>query len=790
MAARLPPPGSERVVYVVDLSGYIFRAYHAVSPLSSPSGEVTHAIHGTLNMLAKVRAGRKPVRVVVAMDSKAPSFRKALDARYKANRPPAPEDLSSQIARCEQIARAMGLLVLQEDGVEADDLIATVTARALADGWRVVVVSADKDLMQLVHDDDERVLQWDSGRDSVYGPAEVKEKWGVRPSQLADLLALTGDTSDNVPGVPGVGPKTAADLLNKYETLAGVYANIDQITKPKLKSNLLEHKAEADLSRVLVSLKADLNIAWSPDIEEEKPDNEQLRALYTELGMTRMLSAMGDIVGLPAAPKAASDEAPVPLDKPKAPSRKDGEQLSWFSEEPKASKPAPPAPPGPPDTEVLMRGDLAAYLIDPDTRGNPMTEGIGEVSMRRLKAEGLDAVYTDIEVPLAKVLSAMKTRGVLVDVPALQAAAEAAGVELVRLDAKAQELAGRPFSVRSRDQLETILFDELKLKVIKKTPKGGRSTDAEVLEVLAIDHPLPGVLLEYRELDKLKGTYLDALPKWVSPVTKRIHPTYQQTVAATGRLSCADPNLQNIPTRTALGKRIREAFIAPEGYRLLSLDYSQIELRVLAHISGDENLRAAFTGNVDIHTHTASLMFNVPIEQVSKELRYRAKAVNFGVIYGMGELALAKQTGVSRKEAAAFIDDYFVRFPGVRGYMAGVLAEAEQTGMVRTLTGRLRRFPNLLSTNRVLRSDAQRAAKNTPIQGSAADILKLAMLSCEKVQDARMIMTVHDELVFEVKEELAEKVGAELKERMEQAMKLSVPLDVNLGIGKTWGQAH
>ena len=298
------------------------------------------------------------------------------------------------------------------------------------------------------------------------------------------------------------------------------------------------------------------------------------------------------------------------------------------------------------------------------------------------------------------------------------------------------------------------------------------------------------VLLEYREIDKLKGTYLDALPKWVSESTGRIHPTYMQTVAATGRLSCADPNLQNIPTRTALGKQIREAFIAPPGYLLLSLDYSQIELRVLAHISGDENLRAAFTSNVDIHTHTASLMFGVPLADVTKELRYRAKAVNFGVIYGMGELALAKQTGVTRKEAAAFIEDYFARFAGVRGYMAGVQHEAETTGMVRTMLGRLRRFPNLLSNNRVLRSDAQRAAKNTPIQGSAADILKLAMLACEKVQDARMLLSVHDELVFEVREEDAARVGAELKQIMEHVLPLSVPLEVNMGVGATWGAAH
>ncbi len=759
-------------------------------------------------MLARVRASRRPARLVVAMDSKGPSFRKAMDPRYKANRPPAPEDLSSQITRCEQIVRAMGLLVLQEDGVEADDLIATVTARALADDWRVVVVSADKDLMQLVHDDDERVLQWDSGRDSVYGPAEVQEKWGVRAGQLGDLLALTGDTSDNVPGVPGVGPKTAADLLAKYQTLSGVYDNIELITKPKLKASLLENKGEALLSRELVRLKADLSIAWSPEATEGAQQTEVLRALYTELGLMRLLSSLPSLAeppadgpgsALPPVPFVASNgrgklNARLTLSEVMAPVTSavgavvpvtaalaiGSAQLSLLSS----------ANMGPSDGVVLARPDLAAYLIDPDCRGDLNADGLGDVSMRRMQAEKVDVLYTDMELPLAEVLSAMKARGVLVNVPALKTASEVAALELVRLEKRAHELAGREFALRSRDQLEGILFDELKLRVVKKTPKGGRSTDAEVLETLAPDHALPGVLLEYREIDKLKGTYLDALPKWVSETTGRIHPTYTQTVAATGRLSCADPNLQNIPTRTALGKQIREAFVAPEGHVLLSLDYSQIELRVLAHISGDANMRAAFTSNVDIHTHTASLMFGVPVEGVSKELRYRAKAVNFGVIYGMGELALAKQTGVTRKEAAAFIDDYFARFPGVRGYMAGVQQEAETTGVVRTMMGRLRRFPNLLSNNRVLRSDAQRAAKNTPIQGSAADILKLAMLACEKVQNARMLLSVHDELVFEVAAIDAEQVGAELKHTMEQVVELSVPLEVNLGVGPTWGQAH
>lgn len=921
-AAGLPAPGSGDVLYLVDLSGYVFRAYHAIAPLSSSKGEPTHAVLGTVNMLQKVVNDRKPAMFAVAMDSRGPSFRKELDERYKANRPPAPPDLKQQMARCNEIVSAYNIPVYQKDGFEADDLIAAVTKRAVADGVQVVIVSADKDLMQLVHDDDHKVVLWDSMRDRVFGPKEVGEKFNVKPSQLRDLLALTGDSSDNVPGVPGVGPKTASDLLNQYGSIDGVYAHVDEIKKAKLKENLKGHEADARLSQKLVSLDASMDIDWDKThLAYGGANIEELRRLFTELDFTRLR----DLLGEPSSQKQAAlpnvappkKNAPPPAPSPSARTTRtivDLSELSKVVERAKTLKRialvafgtshdanraalsglaiaieenegiyvplshrylgvpkqlteqqvvnalAPLladasmtvvghelkytlimlALRGAPVSAALFDTMMAAYLLDPEAPHRPQDlaerefsiqlESFSDAPKQKTKSpeltfeeieveratqyagpfaevalklharldsslmnEGLAKLFHEVEMPLTSVLAAVEMEGVLVDVKKLEAVSVRVEKDLKQLDVKAKELAGHEFSIRSRDQLETILFDELKLPVIKKTPKGGRSTDAAVLDELAPLHPLPQVICDYRELDKLKGTYLDALPRAVNPRTGRIHTRYEQAVAATGRLSSMDPNLQNIPIRTEVGREIRTAFIPRKGYEIVSADYSQIELRVLAHLSHDKELLEAFRGTGDIHTHTASLVFEVPKEVVTTEMRRRAKTINFGVIYGMGDSALAKQLGIDRSEAARFIQAYFDRYEGVRRFMERTVDGAKKGEAVRTLLGRRRFLPNLHSANRGLRFEAERVAKNTPIQGTAADIMKSAMVALgdpRVLPAAKMILTVHDELVFEVPTAEVSSAMEIIRDKMATAMVLDVPLVVEVGHGPNWGAAH
>ena len=928
----MPPPGSEGVLYLMDLSGYVYRSYHALPPLSNSKGEVTHAVMGTVNMIQKVVNDRRPTMLAVAMDSPGPSFRKEIDVRYKATRQAAPEDLSAQMVRCEQFAKAYNIPIYRKQGIEADDLIAAVVERATAEGVRVVIVSADKDLMQLVNDGDDRVLLWDSMREKTYGPAEVEAKFGVPPSQLRDLLALTGDTSDNIPGVPSVGPKTASDLLKEHKTIEGIYANLASIKRPKLKEALEKHEADARISQVLVTLKRDVDVHWDKESLRYGGANvEELRRLFIELEFTRLLDQMtaaqarldsgqranvgdkgaGRAVAMVAAAArgAAATAKPITheyrhvLDEPGLaaviararetgaiavhivatgpdPMRTDilgialstaaGEgvyvpvghrylgvpkQLTW---EQVASALAPLFT-DPVVRKVgydLKRSEnilcrhgvklagaisdpmLAAYLLDPEAPndvkdlvrrelGTEMPlfdEGSGRKADRvmfdqldverattfaapqaelafaiadrldaRVVKDGLGSLYQDLELPLSRVLASMERKGVLVDTSKLATISAKVEIECNVLEAKAQEVAGRKFAIRSRDQLESILFDELKLPVVKRTLKGGRSTDAAVLDELADKHALPAVILEFRELDKLKGTYLDALPRAVNPATGRIHTRFEQAVAATGRLSSTDPNLQNIPIRKEVGRLVRSAFVAPPGHQIVSADYSQIELRVLAHLAKDEQLGLAFRDRLDVHEHTASLIFEVPREQVTSDMRRRAKAINFGLIYGMGEARLAREQGISREEARRFMDAYFERFVGVRTFMNEGLEGARSSQTVHTILGRRRFVPNLASPNRGLRFEAERVAKNTPIQGTAADILKLAMIKLgegDVVPGARMILTVHDELVFEVPDAGVAEAEKRIKEAMESAFKLDVPLVVDVGHGTHWGDAH
>jgi DNA polymerase-1 len=867
-------------------------------------------------MLQKIVAERRPHRLAVAMDSKGPTFRHGVDARYKATRPAPPPDLSSQMARVEQIIRAWDVACFARDGLEADDLVAAVTARALGAGWDVVIVSADKDLMQLVRDDDDRVVLWDSMRDKVYGPGEVCEKLGVPPSRVRDFLALTGDTSDNVPGVPGVGPKTAADLLSQFGSLDAVYAQIDKVSKPKIRESLRAHEADAKVSQRLVTLDGSFPIDW----DERRllwggADVAELRRLYAELGFNRQLDQLDavaevarEVVGTPGSALAgATTERSYgwildvdALDRLVSEARAGGRLgigveaagpdamraevigLSLASREgsgfylPLRHRylGCPPQIPweamrtrlGPVLTDIkvvkvgydlkrvsillaqaglALEGPafdvlLAAYLLDPESpnglkelarrelgvvtgrhddappaRGRfplPPFEEMGverasdfaaptadlvlslhERLEPRLAAEGLERLMTDVEMPLEKVLASMEMEGVLVDIQVLERLGRDVQQQLQELEAECRKIAAHDFALRSRDQLEKILFDELKLPVVKRTPKGGRSTDADVLEALTERHALPGRILEFRELDKLKGTYLDALPKYVGSRTGRIHTRFDQAVAATGRLSSSDPNLQNIPVRTELGRAIRSAFVAPPGQVILSADYSQIELRVLAHLSGDPELVDAFSSGEDVHVRTAALILDKPRDQVSLDERRAAKTINFGVIYGMGESALAKQLGIPREQAARFIAAYFQRYAGVARFMEATVEAARQGEAVRTLLGRRRFLPNLHSANRALRFEAERVARNTPIQGTAADILKVAMVDVGRrnlATNARMVLTVHDELVFEVDEPQASDAAVEIRERMERAMKLKVPLVVDVGWGRSWAEAH
>jgi len=897
MPTVLPAPGAPDALYVVDLSSYVFRAYHALPPLSNTRGEPTHATYGTVSMLQKLVGERKPAYLAVAMDSKLPTFRHELDPNYKATRAARPPDLGLQMERSREIVEAYRIPIFHCDGVEADDLIATVVRRAVLAGLSVVIVGADKDLMQLLRDG---VVMWDTMRDKTYGPPEVEAKFGVPPGQLRDLLALTGDSSDNIPGVRSVGPKTAAELLLKFGTIEGMYARLDEIPKKRLRDVLVEHRGDAELSQKLVSLRDEEPIDF--DIEALRyggADVDRLRDIYTELGFTRMIAGIPVVASAaPVTPREAalrrSVESLADLRAIVAEARQAGSfAIGIETTSPEAMRAslvgiALAARPGEghyiPLTHryigspqqltleevkaelgplladaavskiahdlkyvevVLGRVGLhiegasfdpmlASYLLDPEaahalpklvkrelgedlptydevtsrSRGKQLAfdevdvqravdysaahaEAVLRLAQRQrplIEKQGLSFVMDELELPLSKVLAEMERVGVHVDLATLDGLRKEVDAEIFALEARARELAGRDFNVSSPRQLEVILFDELGLKPVKRT-KTGRSTDAEVLEVLTEQHPLPQVLLDHRQRSKLKGTYIDALPLLVNRATGRIHTEWGQAVAATGRISSNNPNLQNIPVRSELGRSIRRAFVAPPGMRIVKADYSQIELRVLAHLSGDPVLVEAFRTGQDVHTRTAMEVFSVQADGVTGDMRRMSKMINFGVIYGMGEVELAKRLGIARAEASAFIAAYFKRYDRVRAFMDETLEKARRSESVRTLFGRQRLLPNLRSSNGMLRSAAERIAQNTPIQGTAADLLKLAMIRLTEplVPGARMVLTVHDELVFEVPEGSEAEAMRLVKHAMETVYPLDVPLEVDVGSGVNWG---
>jgi DNA polymerase-1 len=922
MATQLFSAGLDDVIHIVDLSGYVFRAYHAIAPLSSPSGEPTHAVFGTVNMLERLIRQRRPKLLAVAMDSRTPTFRKQRYPEYKANRPAPPDDLKLQMRRVAELIQAFPLPCLQADGYEADDIIATVVRSAREQGKKVIIVSADKDLMQLVGPD---VVLWDTMREKVIGVDEVAERFGVRVDQVRDVLALTGDTSDNIPGVPSVGPKTATTLLQEFDTLEGIYANLDKIPRKKLRETLEENRQNAFLSQELVSLDDRVPVVIDHEALRYTGRNlDQLRELYTNLGFTRQLAALNAEAAAPTGgslPPAATTSA-QPLTPSSAPQATGpiskvpaslmlthadlatikpaivesgklavypltigagamhqhliGLGLSWANDQAAyiplghrvlgAPKPVPMealaaffqsltdsgVTYGAHDSKGLLilfgqrdlplpapvfDSEIIGYLLDSSESHElerlaavefgytlapidsllpkqgrvkmPLDEIPVEVAaqaatdratviwqlweplLARLEEETLTKTWRETDLPLCQLLATLEQTGVLVDTASLQQLGQVVSGELRTLEAKAHAIAGKEFNVNSPKQLEKLLFDDLGLKPIKRT-KTSRSTDAETLEALSEEHELPSVILEIRQLSKLQGTYIETLPHLIHPKTKRLHTQWRQDVAATGRLSSSDPNLQNIPIRTELGRRIRAAFIAPPGHQLVSADYSQIELRVLAHLSGDPTLIDAFESGQDIHQRTAMEIFEVDADEVDSDLRRKAKAVNFGVIYGQGDSALAKSLGISRMEASQFIAAYFRRYEGVRQFTADTLASARASGSVRTLFGRRRLIADLNHANRARRLAAERIAMNTPIQGTAADLLKMAMLRLANpvTPGSRMILTVHDELVFEVPDAEVEAAKATIREAMQSVYQLRVPLVVDVGSGPNWSAAH
>lgn len=881
-------------IYLIDGSSYIHRAYHAMGGLSNSKGFPTGAVFGFTNMIVKTLKDMNPKWIAVVFDAKGKTFRHDKYTEYKAHRPAMSEDLKVQIPWIQSIVDAYRLPSLSVEGFEADDIIATLTREAREKNWKVTIVSADKDLMQLVEDS---VVMWDPQRDAIYDSAAVEKKFGVPPTQLLDLMALVGDSSDNIPGVPGIGPKTAASLIQEFKSLEGIYSNLDQISQEKVRTKLADNKDKAVLSRDLARLDDRVQLDKTlGDLSVVEQDSEKLRDIFKELEFKRLISelparktldftgycvvnSMADLkawvqrikeVGVVSVDVETTSEQPVQA-------RLVG--ISLCAEEGKACY----IPVGHtqgiqlPKKEVLealrpiledetldkigqnikydlivfkkegveLRGIicdtmLASYLLDPSRRGHslddlgeiflehrtiPIKELIGtgksqivfsgvdisravdyacedaEVAFRvasilmpRIEAEGLGDLYKKVELPLISVLADMELAGVRIDVPYLEKLSAEFGAMLGVTEAEIHRMAGEPFNINSPKQLGEILFTKLGLKPAKKT-KSGPSTAVDVLEELALTHDLPRRILEYRSIFKLKSTYVDSLITLADPVTNRIHTSYNQAVAATGRLSSSDPNLQNIPIRSTEGRKIRRAFVADKGHTLVCADYSQIELRIMAHVSGDPRLMQAFSAGEDIHAITAASVFECSPAQLTPEMRRKAKAINFGIMYGMGPYKLASQIGVGMKMARQYLDDYYRTYSGVRKFMEELPEKAAVDGFVTTILDRKRFIPDLNNPNKIAQQAARRVAINTVMQGSAADLMKLAMIRVhESIQrekiPARMILQVHDELVLEARDDAAEDAQALLKKEMEEVYSLSVPLVVDTNIGKNWDEAH
>ncbi len=881
-----------KTVFLIDGSAYIYRAFHAVKPLRTTGGLPTQAVYGFISILRRILRERQPEYLAVAFDSKGPVFRHEIAADYKANRPSMPEELAVQMPYIRKITQAYNILTLARTGLEADDLIASAARQLLAQGCKVIIVSGDKDLLQLVSDD---LTVWDPMSDKVMDAAAVEEKYGLPPSRLLDYFALTGDSSDNIHGVPGVGPKTAQKLMQEYETLEKLYAQVDTLQKSKVKENLIEHREAAFLSRELVRLDEQAEV--EADLDKYRvtaPKTEELRTLLTELEFFTLLKAAAmNTAGfalissqeelarlaeeLRQAEHLVIDTETSSLDPLTAElvglSLCINTEQAWYlpcghrdlhgqllpnqlalqdildcigplltdAARPKIGHNlkydyailAAPQNGGLRLAGPLYDSMIGAWLLEPGRHsyklddlcqelgfkltafseavaGDKAADAFCRVSLAKardyscedvhgslhlfleqrpeLERQGLWQLFTGVEAPLIPVLADMEHVGILVDQEMLGQLSAELGGQLGLLEEEIYRLAGHPFNISSPQQLAEVLFEELQLPKGRKT-KTGYSTDVRVLEKLAWRHELPALILRWRNLAKLKSTYIDRLPEHVSPVSGRVHSSFNQCGTATGRLSSSNPNLQNIPIRTEEGRRIRAAFVAQEGCLLLSADYSQIDLRVLAHYCQDPALLAAFRSNEDIHGQTAAELFRVAPALITPEMRRIAKSINFGIVYGMSSFGLSEQLGISRREAQNFIDRYFEQYPGIKTFMETVIEQAREDGYVSTLLGRRRRLPEINAANRTRREFAERTAINTPIQGTAADIIKLAMLKAHEVLQARKLRTklllqIHDELVFEVPEDELETVSALIVPLMESVLTLDVPLQVNARTGK------
>jgi len=899
---------ADKKLYLVDGSSYLFRAFHALPPLSNSQGQPTGAMLGVLNMIRRLRNHYQPEYLAVVFDAPGKTFRHTDYAEYKANRPSMPEELAAQIKPLHELIRLQGIPLLINTGVEADDVIATLVKQAREQDWECLISSGDKDLAQLV---DDGVLLEDTMQERTLDRAGVEAKFGITPERVGDYLALIGDSSDNIPGIPGCGPKTAVKWLQQYGDLDGVIAHADDI-KGKIGERLRGHLDQLRLSRKLVSLKDDVELdlslnelrpgevadelieklklyefsSWLRELEGGDTDSsndaqttvanpaidtisvlddEALQSMLTALQEAEVIAfdtettsiepMRASLVGMSFA--ISPNQAwyvPLAHDYPGAPRQLPMEQVLA------AVKPMLESP------DIAKRGQnlkydviimrhvgielagishdtmlesycynstatrhnldvLAKTWLDHDTISFSDIAGKGKKQLhfndisiedaapyagedaalvlalhdelwpKLSELEGPVSVFSDIEIPLLPVLARMEYHGVLIDAKQLQAQSTELGQTMHELRQQAHELAGQPFNLGSPKQLQEILFQQMGLPVVAKTPTGQPSTAENVLHELAIEHELPRVILDYRSLSKLKSTYTDTLPEQIHPCTGRVHTSYQQAVTSTGRLSSSDPNLQNIPVRSEQGRKIRKAFIAPQGYKLLAADYSQVELRIMAHLSGDDGLLEAFAAGADIHAATAAEVFDQALDAVSSEQRRAAKAINFGLIYGMSAWGLARQLEVEQKQAQAYIDTYFERYPGVLEYMQRTRKQARAQGFVETIHGRRLWLPEITSRNGARRQVAERAAINAPMQGSAADIIKRAMIDIDhwlrdKNIDARMVMQVHDELVLEVPDSQAEDIAAEVQQRMSAAAELKVELLVDCGIADNWEAAH
>ena len=924
---------AENPLILVDGSSYLYRAYHAFPPLTNSAGEPTGAMYGVLNMLKSLLVQYSPTHVAVVFDAKGKTFRDELFEHYKSHRPPMPDDLRSQIAPLHEMVRAMGLPLLAVSGVEADDVIGTLALEAEKKGHAVLISTGDKDMAQLVTPG---ITLINTMTNTILGPEEVEQKYGVPPSLIIDFLAMMGDSSDNIPGVPGVGEKTAQALLQGLGGMQSIYDNLDKVADLSFRgaktmaAKLEQNRDVAFLSYQLATIKTDVELdqpcealmvsepdvnalqalfsrfefkRWLTDLQEGKwlqgtKSNRQAQQVLTDepvasVEATSLLSADGyitildqqtldawveklknsevfafdletdgldtltaNIVGLSFA--VAPGEAaylPVAHDYLDAPQQLNRDavlaQLKPLLEDPDASKVGQNLKY---DRGVLKNYDIELAGIKYDTmlESYILNSVVGKHDMDSLSARWLNhktitfeeiagkgknqltfnqialeqaahyaaedadvtlqlhlkmwpelekeagpkKVFEQIEMPLLKVISRVERNGVLIDQAILAQHSKELTSRLAELELKAHELAGEPFNLSSTKQLQVVLFEKQGIKPTKKTPGGAPSTSEEVLAELALDYPLPKVILEHRGLSKLKSTYTDKLPLMINPVSGRVHTSYHQAVTATGRLSSTDPNLQNIPVRNDEGRRIRQAFVAGKGNRIVAADYSQIELRIMAHLSQDKGLLDAFSQGEDIHRATASEVFGVPLSKVTGEQRRSAKAINFGLIYGMSAFGLSRQLNIGAGEAKKYMDLYFERYPGVLRYMENTRQLAASNGYVETLDGRRLWLPDIKSSNAIRRKAAERAAINAPMQGTAADIIKRAMIAVDdwlqkQTDDAvRMIMQVHDELVFEIKAEAVDEASKQIRALMEGSMALDVPLLVEVGVGDNWDQAH